>query len=113
MVAAGQRAGREIVTEPAGSHTGARPTRDPISILLPVKQKQEIPMNGEQPPGARRHAFYLRLWQEGHETAWRGSIQQAGTEQVRYFQHPGELTAIIQELCAWSTDVDADPDAQP
>lgn len=69
-------------------------------------------MNVEQQPGARRFAFYLRLWQESHDAEWRGSIQQAGAEQVRYFQRPEELTAIIQELCAWSTDADADPAAQ-
>lgn len=70
-------------------------------------------MNAEQQPGARRHAFYLRIWREDRGAQWRGSIQQAGTDQVRYFQEPEELAAIIQELCDWPIDVDADPETQP
>ena len=69
-------------------------------------------MCAEHQPPARRFAFYVRVWHEGSDATWRGSIQQTGTEGIHYFQNPEDMAAVIQHLCGWPAGTESAPDAQ-
>jgi hypothetical protein len=59
---------------------------------------------------AQRYAFIIRLWTEASEPGdqtrpvLRGSIQQADSNQTRYFHSLDDLPALLREAIDWQTE---------
>jgi len=59
---------------------------------------------------AQRYAFIIRLWTESPEPGdqdsqvLRGSIQQADSNQTRYFHSLDDLLALLREAIDWQDE---------